>query len=161
MNIPEISPYLPPFVNQNRSQINNPLVPSATAPLSAFQKREVEYVSGQEGATAFQMAPNSSALLLDSNMNVLWVVATDQNGAKSVVKGYHIGDEYVPPKAVTLDDIMAQVQSVNERLSKLEDDRNGQLNSKSSGQSKSNGSNASAGQRYGSGNSNGNTNGNA
>lgn len=124
MNIPEISPYYPPFMNQSKPQ-----APLVTSPF--LQKREVEYVTGREGAEAFQLAPNSSALLLDKELNVLWVIATDQNGSKSVVKGYNIGEEYTPPKPVTLDDLMAQMQSLNERLNKMEEEKqNGQSDSK-------------------------------
>ena len=162
MNIPEISSYYPPFANQQKPNFNSPVVQSTPVPSisTAFlQKRTVEYVSGQEGANAYQLAPDSSALLLDKDMNVLWVVATDQNGSKSVVKGYNIGEEYTPPKPVTLDDLMAQMQSMNERLTKMEASGNGQSNFKSSGQGKSYGANASAGIRNGAGGSNRNANG--
>ena len=124
MNIPEISPYLPTYAT--KPVMNNPVLPSAPAPF--LSKRTIEYVKGQEGAQNFQMAPGSSALLLDQDMDVLWVVATDQNGAKSLVKGYRIGDEYEPPKPVTLEDLMAQMQSMNERLNKMEENANGQQN---------------------------------
>ena len=148
MNIPEISSYYPPFASPNtRPQVTNPIMqtsPSAT-PLSAFQKREVEYVQGYNGASLVSLAPNSSALYLDKDMNVLWVVATDQNGAKSLVKGYNIGDEYTPPKAVTMDDLMAQMQQMNDRLNKMEEaNHNGQSYIKPVSASKSNGTGTTA-----------------
>ena len=152
MNIPEISSYYPPFANQTKPQFNNPI--TTTPPIASpyLPKTEVQYVNGMEEATAFQMAPNSSTLLLDKNLNVLWVVATDQNGSKSVVKGYNIGEEYTPPKPVTLDDLMAQMQSMNERLNKMEEGtRNAKSYSGSSGQSKPNGSGTDASIRNGAG----------
>ena len=133
MAIPEISSYLPSYAG--KQQIMNPVLP--TTQTTFLPKRTVDYVNGLEGAQNFALGPNSSALLLDQEQNVLWVVATDQNGSKSLVKGYHIGDEYVPPKPVTLEDLMAQMQSMNERLNKMEESSNGQLYSKSVSQSKS------------------------
>jgi hypothetical protein len=147
MALPDISPYLPQFANQQRPQVMNPVM-QAPPPMSPalLQKREVEYVVGQDGALNVPMGPNSSGLFLDKNMNVLWVVATDQNGSKTLVKGYNIGDEYVPPKPVTLEDLMAQMKSMNDRLNKMEEgNMNGQHYSKPSGQGRANGANASAG----------------
>lgn len=142
MTIPEISPYLPSFAN-NRPAVTNPVFQTPTPTVQPFApKREVEYVVGLEGANAVAMAPNSSGLFLDRNDNVLWVVATDQNGAKSLVKGYKIGEEYVPPKPVTMEDLMAQMQSMNNRLTKMEESANGQHYNRSSGQGKPGGSNA-------------------
>ena len=155
MNIPEISSYYPPFANQTKPAVTNPVfqTPQVTPVSTAFlQKREVEYVNGVEGANTFQMAPNSSALALDKDQNILWVMATDQNGSKSVVKGYWIGDEYIPPKPVTMEDLMAQMQSMNERLTKMEGSSNGQYDLKPTGQSKSNGPGNAAGFRNGAGN---------
>lgn len=151
MTIPEISPYLPSFAN-SKPAVSNPVFQAPAPAVQPFMaKREVEYVTGFDGANAVAMAPNSSGLFLDKDMNVLWVVATDQNGAKSVVKGYEIGNEYTPPKPVTLDDLMAQMQSMNERLNKMEETANGQYYHKSSGQGKPGGANAQPGGRNGSG----------
>jgi hypothetical protein len=154
MALPDISPYLPQFANTQRPQVVNPVM-QAPPPLNpaALQKREVEYVVGQDGAFNAPMGPNSSALFLDKNMNVLWVVATDQNGSKNLVKGYCIGEEYVPPKPVTLEDLMAEVRSMNDRLNKMEEgNMNGQPYSKPAGQGRPNGANGSAGGGNGSGN---------
>ena len=161
MNIPEISSYYPPFANQNKPQVQNPVFQTPNISPSLFQKREVEYVVGYDGASNYQMAPNSSTLLLDKDMNVLWVVATDQNGNKSVVKGYHIGDEYTPPKPTTLDDLMAQMKSMNDRLTKMEETGNGQFNINAAGAGESNGTGVATGGWHGSGNANRNANGNA
>ena len=143
MAIPEISPYLPTYAT--KPSFGNPIAPQPTVPF--LQKRSVDYVKGEEGAMAFALAPNSSALALDQDNNVLWVIATDQNGNKSIVKGYNIGEEYNPPKPVTLEDIMSQMKRMDERLSKMEEDsNNGKLNSKSPVQSKPTGSSAGNGQ---------------
>ena len=147
MPIPEISSYLPSFAS-NKPSVTNPIMQSPMPTVQPFlQKREVEYVVGFDGANTVPMAPNSSGLFLDRDNNLLWVVATDQNGTKSLVKGYHIGEEYVPPKPVTLEDIMSQMQSMNERLNKMEVIQNGQSNFTASGQGKSGGPNAQSGNR--------------
>ena len=148
MNIPEISSYYPPFANQNRPNTINPVIPPSSINTSYIPKREVEYVSGFDGANNVLMGPSSSALYLDKDMNVLWVVATDQNGAKSVVKGYNIGDEYVPPKAVTLEDLMEQMHNLNDRLNKMEEGQSyGKYNLKPAGQSKPSGTSSATGSR--------------
>lgn len=163
MAIPEISSYLPPFASQNRP-LQNPLVQLPAAPQvnpALLPKREVEYVDGQAGATGVPLGPNSSGLYLDRGANILWVVATDQNGSKSLVKGYWIGDEYVSPKPVTMDDLMAEMKTLNDRLNKMEEKQHGQPYSRPAGQNKSNGAGNAAGQRNGTADSAGNTNGNA
>ena len=53
-----------------------------TAPYNAFpsQRHEIIRVSGKGGAEAFQMAPNSSVLLLDETAPVVWLKTTDGAG---------------------------------------------------------------------------------
>lgn len=144
MAIPEISSYLPSYAG--KPNVGGPVLP--TTPASFLPKRSIEYVKGQTGAENFQLAPNSSAIVLDQDQNVFWVIATDQNGTKTLVKGYNIGAEYTPPKPVTLEDLMAQMQSMNERLNKMEEGTtNGQSDNGSAGQSRANGSGAWNGQR--------------
>lgn len=50
-----------------------------------LQRQEIIKVNGQNGARAFQMAPNSSALLLDESAPVIWLVQTDGAGYKTEV----------------------------------------------------------------------------
>lgn len=47
-------------------------------------RREVVKVNGENGARAFPMGANSSALLLDENGVLVWLVTTDGAGYKSV-----------------------------------------------------------------------------
>lgn len=44
---------------------------------------EVIKVNGKPGVDAFQMGPNSSALLLDETQNIVWLVQTDGAGYKT------------------------------------------------------------------------------
>lgn len=50
-----------------------------------LQRQEIVKVNGQNGARAFQMAPNSSALLLDESAPIIWLVQTDGAGYKTEV----------------------------------------------------------------------------
>lgn len=138
------SPYLPPFVN------NRPMNPvqNATYIPALKQPRTIDYVRGMDGALNFDLAPNSSALALDQDENVIWVITTDQNGSKSMVKGFHLGEEYIPPKPITMEDLMTELRDMKNRVISLEEERrNEQHNSQSAIQSKPNGANAPTGIR--------------
>lgn len=51
----------------------------------AMQQRcDVVTVNGENGAQAYPMAPNSSALLLDESQPLVWLVKTDGAGYKTV-----------------------------------------------------------------------------
>ena len=47
-------------------------------------RQEVTRVNGEGGANAYQMMPNSSALLLDETAPIVWLVTTDGAGFKTV-----------------------------------------------------------------------------
>ena len=49
-----------------------------------FPKYEIVKVNGKNGADAFQMAPNSSTLLLDETAPIVWLAMTDGAGYKTV-----------------------------------------------------------------------------
>ena len=48
-------------------------------------QRQVDRVSGENGARAFAMGPYSSAMLLDESGSIVWMVTTDGAGYKTVV----------------------------------------------------------------------------
>lgn len=48
------------------------------------QRYEIVKVNGQNGAAAFQMAPNSQVLLLDETAPVVWLKTTDGAGYPSL-----------------------------------------------------------------------------
>lgn len=50
-----------------------------------YPQQQVTRVNGQNGANAYAMGPNSSALLLDEGGLILWVVSTDGAGYKTVM----------------------------------------------------------------------------
>lgn len=154
--LPEISPYLPVQANRNPMMNIAPTIQNAPVVQPFMPQKTIEYVKGQEGANALNLGPNSSVLALDSDQNVVWVIVTDQNGSKSIVKGYCLGDEYVPPKPVTMEDLMNEMRDMKSRMIKLEEDSSyGKRNQQYAGQNKSNGSDDSTGVRNGQSYSNG------
>ena len=66
--------------NQQLSQLMlQQAIPQAT-------KQEVIKVNGKNGANAFQLAPDSSALLLDTSAPLVWLVQTDGAGYKTLLR---------------------------------------------------------------------------
>lgn len=85
------------------------------------QQQEVVKVNGKNGVDAFQLAPNSSALLLDTTAAIVWLVQTDGAGYKTSV-AYDI-TPHVPEEET-------QFKSLEERISKLEETINAKSNTK-------------------------------
>ena len=93
-----------PYNNQFYPQIIPPTVQS---------KREVIKVSGRAGAEAFQLEPDSSALLLDNTAPIVWLVQTDGAGYKTL-KPFDI-KEHEEEKPVDV------YKNLEERITKLEE----------------------------------------
>ena len=92
-------------------------VPNVPAPAVQYgQRTEVIRVNGRNGAEAFNLAPNSSALLLDNSGMLVWLVTTDGAGYKTI-------DPYdiAPHKAAEV----ANFDSLEQRVAKLEEVING------------------------------------
>ena len=68
------NPYINPYVIGGF----NPVQPAPTMPT------QVVKVSGENGARAYQMGPNSSALLLDESGLMVWLCTSDGAGYKTV-----------------------------------------------------------------------------
>ena len=70
-----------------QSPLYNPMVNpylGMQQPYQSRPKQEVVKVNGENGARAFQMSANSSALLLDESGVIVWLVTTDGAGYKTV-----------------------------------------------------------------------------
>lgn len=80
------------------------------------QRSEVIRVNGRNGAEAYSIGPNSSALLLDESGTLVWLVTTDGAGYKTVAP-YDIA----PHKAAEAPDFV----SLEKRISVLEERLNG------------------------------------
>lgn len=82
---PLYNPMLNPYMNAQR-------------PFQQQQPRqEVVKVNGENGARAFQIGANSSALLLDESGVIVWLVTTDGAGYKSVAAFDITPHEAAPP----------------------------------------------------------------
>ena len=72
---------------------------------------QIVQVSGENGARAYQMPPNSSTLLLDNTDSIVWLVQTDGAGYKTVTP-YTI-TPYIPEPPV-------DIKSLEDRIAALE-----------------------------------------
>lgn len=55
-------------------------IPYSSAPVQS----QIVKVNGANGANAYNLAPNSTALLLDESASIVWLVQTDGAGYKTV-----------------------------------------------------------------------------
>lgn len=99
------NPYINAFSNYNSPY--NPV--SAGMGYSQLNKQEITEVYGAQGAQAYQMAPNSSTILLDANEPVAYIKKTDGAGSASI-----IAYKLVPLQADNTSDL-------EKRVRKLED----------------------------------------
>ena len=72
------NPYYNPYANQFQNNYQ-PTVQQQMIP-----QQQVVKVNGENGARAFQMSANSSALLLDECGTIVWLATTDGAGYKTV-----------------------------------------------------------------------------
>lgn len=75
-------------------------------------KQEIIRVNGENGARAYQLAPNSSVLLLDEQSPIVWLKSTDGAGYASITP-YTITPYQAEPSV--------DVKSLEERIKKLEE----------------------------------------
>ena len=85
------------------------------------QQQEVIKVNGKGGVDAYQMPPNSSALLLDTTASIVWLVQTDGAGYKTST-AYDI----TPHEA----EEVTQYKTLEERIERLEETINAKSNTK-------------------------------
>ena len=105
-------------------------------------RQEVVKVNGENGARAFAMGPNSSALLLDESGLLVWLVTTDGAGYKSIG-----AFDITPHQAATAPDFT----SLEARITKLEEIINANTSNSTDARNKPDtvtGSSAQAGKRY-------------
>ena len=89
-----------------------PQQPSYPSP--APRRSEIIHVNGQNGAQAFQMLPNSQALLLDDTAPIIWLAQTDGAGYKTITP-YSIAP-YQPEPEITVKDLDARLKRIEEVL---------------------------------------------
>lgn len=96
----------------------NPYMQIQTAQVQQQQstRQEVTRVNGENGARAYQIGANSSALLLDESGLMIWLVTTDGAGYKTCVP-YDITPHKTAPQA--------DYNALEERITRLESVING------------------------------------
>lgn len=77
-----------------------------------INQNQITRVNGENGARAYQLAPNSSVLLLDETAPVVWLAQTDGAGYKTVTP-YEI-------KPLQTTSAQHDVSSLEKRIEKLE-----------------------------------------
>ena len=76
-------------------------------------KQEIIKVNGRNGAEAYQLMPNSSALLLDETAPIVWLVQTDGAGYKTLS-----AFDLTPHEEINTNNVL---KSLDERLTKIEE----------------------------------------
>ena len=104
------------FQNPYFSGFGMNMMPQYPQPTQLGQQSQVVRVNGENGARAFQMGANSSALLLDESGLMVWLVTSDGAGYKTV-SPYDI----TPHKEVPAPDY----GDLESRIKRLEDMMNG------------------------------------
>jgi len=61
-------------------------VPTMYGAAPPMQRITVDRVNGRQGAEMYGMAPDSSALILDTNNPIIWFIQTDSAGFKSITQ---------------------------------------------------------------------------
>ena len=79
-----------------------------------YSRMEVIKVNGENGARAYNMPPNSSALLLDETAPIVWLKTTDGAGY-ATLNPFSI-TPYEPAPAVDINDLVNRIARLEERL---------------------------------------------
>ena len=112
MNMPGFqNPYMNPY-GFMQQQYGQQMQPAA----QAVPQQQVTRVNGENGARAYQIGANSSAILLDESGLMIWLVTSDGAGYKTV-SAYDI----VPHQAAPTPDF----GSLENRIKRLEEIVNG------------------------------------
>lgn len=101
----------------SQQPIYNPMINPYLTPqnqITQQPRREVVKVNGENGARAFPMGANSSALLLDENGVIVWLVTTDGAGYKTVAP-FDITPHQVAP-APDFGSLEARISRLEERV---------------------------------------------
>ena len=106
-----VNPYLP---NQYQMPYQTPQPQSQT---------QVVRVNGENGARAYQIGPNSSALLLDESGTMIWLCTTDGAGYKTV-SAYDITPHQDQPP-IDYDSIEQRIKRLEEFMNEFTSDSAG------------------------------------
>lgn len=82
-----------------------------------LMQQRIPTVNGREGAEAYRLGPDSNVILLDQSGKLIWIVATDSAGYRSI-QGYNI-TPYTPPAPPDFNLLMNRMSRMEEMLSGL------------------------------------------
>lgn len=99
---------------------NAPYSPQMGAGGQMPQQGQVVRVNGRNGADAYRLAPNSSALLLDENDPLVWLKTTDGAGYPTVTP--YVISPYQPAPAVDVNGLESRVKRLEDILNGKPDD---------------------------------------
>jgi hypothetical protein len=85
-------------------------------------KSEVVRVNGQNGANAYQLASNSSILLLDETAPIIWLKTTDGAGYATVTP-YKI-EPYTPEPTIDIKSLEGRISKLEEMINNAKSDVN-------------------------------------
>lgn len=106
-----------PYLYQQGNTWNNPQQPIQM--MNQPKQESVVRVTGEDGAKAYQMLPNSSVLLLDERDAIVWLKTTDGAGYPSVT-GYRISPiEKEQPASQEI--VMSDYEDLDRRIKALEE----------------------------------------
>lgn len=105
-----------PYFNNPYMQTPAPMAPNAT------NQQQVVKVNGRNGAEAFQMAPNSSTLLLDETAPIVWLATTDGAGYKTLA-AYDIAPHQEQPP-IDLKALEERIATIERKLSHGDESNN-------------------------------------
>ncbi|MBR0113414.1 MAG: hypothetical protein IJM02_06675 [Clostridia bacterium] len=103
--------------------MNTPMPMTTSGLYQNFGRQEIVKVSGENGARAYQMAPNSSALLLDENNPIIWLAQTDGAGYKTV-SAYSI-TPYKPAPVIDINNLDERLKRIEAIISESDHKSNG------------------------------------
>ena len=115
-------------VNQPQ-QMFNPYQPNQTQQPQSFQQNtNITFVNGIEGAKAYQVSPNSSVLLMDSDNSKFYVKSTDGLGVAKLTSYCFLEEGNSPTESssstVAVEGVSLKKEDVDalmNRLNELED----------------------------------------
>ena len=106
-----------PYMN-NMNGMNNMYSPySSYSPIPT----EIPRVNGMESAQNYPMAKDSSALVLDSNAPIVYMLKTDSSGFKTI-KPFTIS-EFKPEPEIDMRALLDRVDAIEKRLNDESDNR--------------------------------------
>lgn len=114
---------------QNANNTQFPVQQSLGQQQNTFNPQSVVQVSGENGAKAYSLPPNSSVLLMDTTDAIVWLKSTDGGGYPTLTPFRITPIETTPIIPTTATAVpQIDIDSINNRLTKLEGIINEQSN---------------------------------